>query len=50
MELRSVKKEGTLRKNEPQKPQNLKRKCQENLQPEMPSLQFFKMLIFPKAL
>ena len=26
------------------------RKCQENLQPQMPELQFLKTLIFPRAL
>ena len=26
------------------------RKCKENLQPQMPELQFLKMLIFPSAL
>ena len=25
-------------------------KCSENLQPQMPELQFLKMLIFPRAL
>ena len=26
------------------------RKCEESLQPQMPELQFFKTLIFPRAL